>query len=145
MKIYRFSLEIVMRIRAIEERLARDKLVAAQRDLRRARDAYVAAENAMTALAPPSGPTTVGEVRWIGEQADRLAHEVRVHRQVLVAAALTRDEARDSWHTARKSLGTLERLDSQGLARWKNEAGREEVAEMDDLANTRHSSQGART
>jgi flagellar export protein FliJ len=143
-KVYRFSLEIVMRIRAIEERLAREKLVTAQRDLRRARGAYVAAETAIATLAAPTGPITVGEVRWIGEQADRLADEVRVRRQVVVAAASTRDEARDSWHAARKSLGTLERLDLQGLARWKNEVAREEVSEMDDLANTRHGSQGAR-
>ena len=144
MKVYRFSLEIVMRIRVIEERLAREKLVSAQHDLRRARDAYVAAETAIATLATPTGPTTVGEIRWIGEQADRLADEVRVRRQVVVAAASSRDEARDSWHTARKNLGTLERLDAHGLARWKNEAAHEEVAELDDLANTRHGSQGAR-
>lgn len=144
MKVYHFSLGTVMRIRALEERLAREHLMLAQRDLRRAQGIYQGAEASLAALAVPTGPTTVGQIRWIGDQAARLFEEVRVSREAMVAAASVREEASHSWHMTRKRLGTLERLDSQGLARWQDEVRRQEVAELDDLANTRHGLVGVR-
>jgi len=137
-KAYRFSLDTVMRIRALEERLVRERLILAQRDLRQAQVVYGQAEASLAALAVPTGPTTMDKVCWIGDQATRLSDEVRVSREALVAAASTRDEVSYLWHVTRKRLGTLERLDSEGRARWKGEVQRQEVAELDDMANARH-------
>lgn len=144
MKVYHFSLGTVMRIRALEERLAREHLMLAQRELRRAQGVYQDNSASLAALAVPTGVTTMGQVRWIGDQAGRIFEEVQMSREAMVAAASTREEASRSWHVARKRLGTLERLNVQGLARWKDEVRRQEVAELDDLANTRHGLIGVR-
>lgn len=145
MKAYRFSLDTVMRIRALEERIAREHLMTAQRALRHAQGLCATVEASLAALEVPTGPTTMGSVHWIADQAGRLSDEVRASREVVVAAASTREEASRSWHLARKRLGTLERLDSEGFARWKDEAQRHEVAELDDLANVRHGLVGVRS
>jgi len=144
-KAYRFSLDTVMRIRALEERLVRERLILVQRDLRLAQDAYRQAEASLEALAAPTGQTTMDKICWIGDQATRLSEEVRVSGEELVAAASTHDEVSHLWHETRKRLGTLERLDSEGRAQWKREIQRHEVAELDDLANARHGLIGARS
>lgn len=145
MKVYRFSLGTVMRIRALEERIARERVVVAQRDLRHAQVLCAAVEASLAALEAPIGLTTISEVHWIADQAARLSEEVRANREVVAAAASVREEASRSWHLARKRLATLERLDSEGRARWKNEVQRHEVAELDDLSNARHGLAGVRS
>jgi len=138
MKVYRFSLETVMRIRALEERLAREHLMLAQRNLRHAHGVFEAAQASLAALTVPTGPTTMGDLCWIGDQADRLAEEVRICHEVVAAAESAREGFSQAWHLARKRLGALERLNVEGLARWKDESQRQEVAELDDVANVRH-------
>lgn len=144
MKAYRFSLDAVLRIRALEERIARERLVVAQRNLRRAQTLCAEREAAMAGLALPTEPTRMGTVHWVADQAERLSEEVRVSRELLIVATFTRDEASRAWHLARKRVGALEKLNSEGLARWKDAAGRYEVAELDDLANRRHGLRGVR-
>lgn len=145
MKVYRFSLETVMRIRALEERLVRERLMVAQRDLRLAQVVYRQAKDSLEALAAPTGQTTMDTICWVGDQATRLSEEVRVRGEELVVAASIHGEVSHQWHVTRKRLGTLERLDSEGRTRWKREIQRQAVAELDDMANARHGFIGARS
>lgn len=138
MKAYRFSLDAVLRVRTLQERIAREQLMVAQRKLRQAQGRCTALQASMDGLALPTEPTRMGTIHWIGEQAGRLSEEVVAIRELSAAAATALEDASRVWHDARKRMGTLERLDSEGMARWKDAAAREEVAELDDLASTRH-------
>jgi len=144
MKAFRFPLDAVLRIRSLEERIAREKLIVAQRDLRRAQSRYAELDAALTGLCLPTAPTRMSTIHWMSEQAGRLSEEVRVIRELVASTASALDEASRSWHHARKRVGTLERLHSEGLARWKDAAARHEVAELDDLASVRHGLIGVR-
>jgi hypothetical protein len=142
-KAYRFRLATVARIRALEERLARERYVFALRDLRHAREAERSALVALAALEPPVSPATMVDVLWIGDQAERLSQSVQTCRQVVAAVTSMSVEAGRSWNLAVKRSGVLERLDDQGLVRWRDEALRQEVSELDDFANARHGSAAA--
>jgi hypothetical protein len=142
-KAYRFRLASVARIRAIEERLCRDRLMTSLRDLRRARESEHAAKVAMAAFEAPTGEITIGEVIWAGDQAERLAESVRARHQAVTVAEAASIEARRAWNAAAKRSGVLDRLDEQARARWRDEVMRAESAELDDLANGRHGLAGA--
>ncbi len=138
MKSYRFRLATVARIRALEERVAADRLMTAQRDLRQARESARTAWNALAALEVPPGVTEMAVFLWLGAQADRLSESVRVCSEKVTEAESVCAEARLAWDVAVRRSGVLERLGEQGLARWRGEAQRAEAAELDDLSLVRH-------
>jgi flagellar export protein FliJ len=137
-KSYQFRLATVARIRALEERVAADSLRMAQRDLRQAQASVRAAEDALATLEAPHGVVTMSAFLWVGDQAERLAETVRQCGEHLAAAAASCAEARAVWDVAVRRSEVLERLGEQGLTRWRDEAMREEAAELDDLTLARH-------
>lgn len=137
MKAYRFRLAAVARIRALEERAARDRLMVALRDLRQARETEGATASALTAAVAPTGSVTMGQVIWAGDQGERLAGSLRTSREAVRSAEAVSVQARRRWTVAAKRSGVLDRLDQQGLARWREETRREEAAELDEVANAR--------
>jgi flagellar export protein FliJ len=142
-KAYRFRLATVARIRALEERVAADRFKVTQRDLRLAQEAASAAARDLRSLAGPEGVTTISEVRWIGEQAERLAASMDLRREKVAAAAVACTDARRQWDIALRRSEVLQRLDDQGMARWRAETMRHEAAELDDLSISRHHRVGA--
>ncbi|HUX03536.1 MAG TPA: flagellar FliJ family protein [Acidimicrobiales bacterium] len=138
MKAYHFSLSTVLRIRALEERLARERLLVAQRALRTAHQEHQALAAKLGELTVPSRLTTIEEIRWVGDQAQRLNEQIRVRHERVVEVSCARDQANAAWTAARKRTGALERLEAQSVARWRHESERSEVAELDDVANARH-------
>lgn len=140
MKSYRFPLATVLRIRLLQERLARDTFMLAQRDLRAAEEVRREAHERLAALTAPRGATSIDEVRWLSDQAERLARALAEADEALTGAIVRRGEANSAWHVARRRAGALERLDDKANARWRDEMMRFEVAELDDLANARHGS-----
>jgi flagellar export protein FliJ len=137
-KAFHFRLATVARIRALEERVAADRFMAAQRLLRRAEESLGAAEMALAMLEAPEGTSTMAAHLWVGDQAERLAETVGVCREKVVAAQSDRAEARAAWDVAVRRSGVLERLGEQEMARWRSEVLREEAAELDDLSLARH-------
>jgi flagellar export protein FliJ len=140
---YQFRLAAVARIRALEERVAADRFMVAQRDLRRAQEMVRLADAALGGLEAPSGVITTSELAWTHDQAGRLAEAARARRHNMAAAELACVQARSEWSTATRRSGVLERLHAQGLARWRDEAMRQEAAELDDLSHARHGLAGA--
>lgn len=129
-----------MRIRLLEERLARERLFVASRDLRLARDTLDVVEATLGALALSNEATSIGHLRWVADQADRLAVECHEARGVLADAHDAREAASHAWTDARRRAEVLERLRAAEVARWRDELRREETAELDDLATIRHGS-----
>lgn len=139
MKAYRFSLATVMRIRQLEERLAREALLLAQRELRASQEGYRGAHRALAEYAAPTAPTSVDDLRWRYDQSARLAEAVNVRREELLLVASRRDEAVASWKGASQRAEVLSRLNADAWARWRATAQREEISEMDNLTSARHS------
>ncbi len=127
-----------MRIRLLEERLARERLLTASRDLRRARDAADAVDASLRQLTQATAPTSIGHLQWVAAQADRLAEQRRVVRRVLAHARDAREVASHAYVAARRRADVLERLRAENLARWRDDWRREESTELDDLATIRH-------
>lgn len=138
MRARQFSLATVMRIRNLEERLARERLFVAQRALRQAQGNYRSAHDALTSYPGPQDSTPIESVRWMHDQATRLGDALHESAKELLLAATHRDEVTASWHQARKRFEVLSRLDADGAARWRASVQREEAAELDDLTNARY-------
>ncbi len=143
MKAYRFRLAAVARIRAIEERVCRDRFVTAVRDLRRAREAERAAKVALAALEAPAGVVMMSDLLWTSDQAERLADAVLANHETAVLAEAASVAARRAWEAAAKRSGVLDRLDEHAFARWRDEFLQAEAAELDDLSAARHGWLGA--
>jgi flagellar export protein FliJ len=142
MKSYRFRLDTVARIRALEERVASDRYRLALRDLRHGCEREHAAALALVALEAPTGTTTMAAHLWTGDQAERLSDALRDCREQVAAAETLCAEARRAWDEAAKRSGVLERLNEQGRVRWQVEMSREVGAELDDLSQARYRSVG---
>jgi flagellar export protein FliJ len=142
-KAYRFRLGSVARVRALEERVARERLMVALRDVRHAEEAAEAAQCALEALAMPEGTVTAADLVWLGEQAERLSDALAARRRALADAVSTRETARLAWGASAKRAEVLERLDEQARAQWLADMLRQEGAELDDLAMVRRGWTGA--
>ncbi len=138
MKSYRFRLASVARIRALEERVARNRLMLDLRDLHYAQEMERSASASLAALDPPSGLVSIAEVRWIEDQAERLSDSVRSCQLKVRTAESACVESRQSWNEAIKRAGALARLERQEYVNWRAEALREETAEIDEIGSTRH-------
>ena len=130
-----------MRIRLLEERLARERLLVAARDVRHAIDAIDVIDASIGQLTLGDEPTSIGHLRWVADQAERLATQREGARASLAHARETREAASRTWTAARRRAEVLERLRAEGVARWRDEMAREEAAELDDLATIRHGAQ----
>lgn len=138
MKSYRFRLANVARIRALEERIARERFLTSLRTLRQAESAYRCAHEALTTSAPLVGVVSADDVQWSLDQGERRA---RVEQECLtewVRAAEVNDGDRDRWREAAKRSRALERLDEQARIAWLDDYRREEALELDDAVNARY-------
>ena len=140
MKRYHFRLASVARIRAIQERGARNRLMLDLRDLHYAQEMERSASASLAALDPPAGLISIAEVQWIEDQAERLSDSMRSCQLKVRTAESACMESRRAWNEAIKRASALARLERQEYANWRAEVLREEVAEMDDLSSSRHSS-----
>lgn len=143
MKTYRFRLRSVTRVREIQERIARERLMTSLRDLRRAQDLEKRKVAELASFEAPTGTVRMGDLLWAADQADRLAEQVRLSTDNRVAAARTCDESRAAWNVSVKGLDVLQRLEEQSFETWCDDVAREMGAELDDWANTRHRPIGA--
>jgi hypothetical protein len=134
-----------MRIRHLEERLAREQLLIAQRELRQSQDAYRVAHEALVKCSAPSAPSPIDDVRWRYDQATRLADALHDRSERLLEAASRRDEAVMFWKSASQRAEVLTRLNADSFAQWRAKLQREEVGEMDDLTTARYSWNAVRT
>lgn len=144
MKSYRFRLASVSRVRALEERLARERFLTSLRTAQRAELAYRCAHDALKEAPPLSGTVSAHELRWSQEQAKRQAD---VARDCLAAWKSARElnvQDREVWREAAKRARALERLDERARLEWLDEYRREEALELDDVVNGRYTTSGGR-
>lgn len=138
MKSYRFRLANVARIRALEERIARERFLTSLRALRQAEAAYRRAHEAMIESVPLSGVVSSNDVQWSLDQAERRARLEQECRAACVHATEVNDGDRERWREAAKRSRALERLDERARIAWLDDYRREEALELDDAVNARY-------
>lgn len=138
MKSYRFRLANVARIRALEERIAREQFLTSLRVLRQAEAAYRRARESLMESLPLSGVVTSHDVQWSLDQAERRARTEQACRAECARAAEVNDGDRERWREAAKRSRALERLDERARIAWLDDYRREEALELDDAVNARY-------
>ncbi|HEV3188510.1 MAG TPA: hypothetical protein VGZ04_10775 [Acidimicrobiales bacterium] len=144
MKSYHFRLATIMRVRSLEERVARDRYMVSLRDRRRAEDDLRTAKDALLSLEAPKGVVAIGDVRWAADQAERLSRAILERFEVWQNVTERCEERRCAWSEASKRSSVLERLDESGRATWRDETIRQESLELDDATNSRYLPSGSR-
>jgi flagellar export protein FliJ len=137
-KSYRFRLANVARIRALEERIARERFLTSLRALRHAELSYRRAREALTQSAPLTGVVSSNDLRWSFDQAERRSRAVQECLAECVRAKEVNDADRERWREAAKRSRALERLDERARIAWLDDYRREEALELDDAVNARY-------
>jgi flagellar export protein FliJ len=137
-KSYRFRLANVARIRALEERIARERFLTSLRALRQAELAYLRAEEALTKSAPLSGTVSSNDVRWSFDQAERRSRAMQECLAECARAQEVNEADRARWREAAKRARALELLDERARIAWLDDYRREEAFELDDAVNARY-------
>jgi flagellar export protein FliJ len=139
---FKFSLERVRQLREKAEKEAALNLARAQAAERDAHEAAQAAHRrsveAMHAVSrTPGSSATVGEMHPMQLLKDALGEaQAAAAEHAVRATDLTQQEAR-SLGQAMQARRVLDRLREKQLDAWKVDAGREALAEMDEVARTR--------
>ncbi len=142
MKSYRFRLAHVARIRALEERIARERFLTSLRALRQSEAAYRRAQEALAESAPLQGVVSCADLLWWSDQAERRLRLEQERHADWVRAADENESDRERWREAAKRSRALERLDERARVVWLDDYRREEALELDDAVNARYAPSG---
>ncbi|HET9444506.1 MAG TPA: hypothetical protein VFO65_14350 [Acidimicrobiales bacterium] len=144
MKGFRFRLAGVLRVRGIQEDLARAAVAEAHHD-HAAAEARLAAEiDRYRALVPAPGPAAPVAAFLAGRSWAELAGGTVVGARTDRALAADRLAARrDDWQQAAMRVDALERLEDRHAGEHAVEARRAEELEVGDLVTGRHARRGA--
>jgi flagellar protein FliJ len=137
MKRYEFRAEKVLRVRRLQEDLARAGVAAARHAEQTADATLAASQQRYAQLSVPSAPLTPAGFLAAREQAGYRATAVtNAEHQRRAAAAATAD-ALTGWHEAHRKVDGLERLDARRRDEYAIEAGRAQDAVVDELVVSR--------
>jgi flagellar export protein FliJ len=136
-KKYRFRLDAVLRVRRIQEELARQDLALANREQAQARQ-HLERRAALHA-GRPSGPSEETSDAFLARRSASAVSAAavsaaRANWQMAVDAAAIR---REGWAGAKSRLRSLERLDERHRELHDLDAARDEQRELDDLSSGR--------
>ena len=137
MKRYQFRGEKVLRVRRLQEDIARAGVAAARQQEQAARDALVASQQRYAQLQSGGVQQTTTGFLASREQA--------VHRATAVVSAQQHERtAKDvtaqslaTWHDAHRKVDGLERLDGRRREDYAIEAGRAQDAAVDEIVVSR--------
>ncbi len=133
MKRYRFRMEQVLRVRRIQEDMARQNLVASNRRARGAADAYHVELDRLGAMPVVTGVLDSRDYLSRRAEEELAADTVHSAEQAMTAAAADAESARHAFVEAAQRVDALERLDRRRRDEHALEEGRTEVREADDL------------
>jgi flagellar protein FliJ len=137
MKRYRFRLESVLRVRRIQEDVARGELARATLALRTAEAALEAGREHLDRLSHE--PSPIGPEAWQARRRILLSAADEVEQLVhgMTAAASERDARQAALAEARSRVRALERLDERRRAQHDLEAARLDERTVDELVTAR--------
>jgi flagellar FliJ protein len=139
LKRFRFRLEQVLRVRRLQEDMARAELMHAHREARAAAD-RVNSRIAEYANAPrPSGEQAYDAFNRVQFHLDNAAGAITVARAGYQHALGVVDDRRADWAAARQRVAALERRETRRRDEHAVEARRDDDRLVDDLVVARHS------
>jgi len=138
LKRFRFRLEQVLRVRRLQEDMARAALQHANLDARRAADAVNARIEEYGAAARPEGAQSYDTFNRMQSHLDNAAGAITVARGLYQQALGVVEERRAEWAAARQRVAALERLEQRRRDEYDIEARRAEDRLVDDLVVARH-------
>lgn len=137
MKHYQFRAAKVLRIRRLQDDIARAAVADARRQEAAAQAGVDASQQRyaeLTVVAPAQSPAAFLMAR---EQAGHRASAVVLARQRRQSATEATATALDSWHDAHRRVQGLERLEERGRADHHIEVRRDEDAQVDEIVIAR--------
>lgn len=137
MKRYQFRAEKVLRIRRLQEDIARATVVGARRDEDAAQTGLDASQQRYSELSSPPSAQTSAAFLMVRAQAGHRANAVTLARQHRQAAAEATAAALGSWRAAHRKVEGLERLDERRRADRHVEVRRDEDAQADEIVVAR--------
>lgn len=137
MRRYQFALAAAMRVRRAQEDAARQRLAAANAEVRGASAALAAAIDERGATAVITGPVDVAAFRSRRFVEERMAERIERARRALAASEVAAVTCYAGWVEAAKAVASLERLDDRRLAEWRAGLLHEESAAIDDVVASR--------
>lgn len=137
MKRYRFALNSILRARRAEEDMARQRLAAANHEVRAARAAYEARRAELGAVPWADAPVDPVVFRANRAHEERMAAVLAKARQVVAVAEVAAASCYSAWVEAGKQVASLERLDERRRAEWNAEFLRQEAIAVDDVVAAR--------
>ena len=138
MKRFRFRLEQVLRVRRLQEDIARAALLHANHEAKNAADAVNARIADYAAASRPSGAQTYEAFNRMQFELDNSAGAITVARAEYRRALEVVDQHRADWTAARQRVAALERLEQRRRDEHAIEARRAEDRLVDDLVVARH-------
>jgi flagellar export protein FliJ len=138
LKRLRFRLEQVLRVRRLQEDIARGALLHANREARTAADGVNARVAEYTGAARPGGAQSYDTFNRMQSRLDNAAGAITIARAEYGRALVVVEERRSEWSEARMRVAALERLEDRRRAEHAMEARRTEDRLVDDLVVARH-------
>jgi flagellar protein FliJ len=138
LKRFRFRLEQVLRIRRVQEDMARAALMHAHHEARAAADQVNARIEEYAAAARPGGTQTYETFNLLQSRLDNAAGAIVVARTTYRQALDVVDERRTEWAAAQQRVAALERLEARRRDEYAIEVRRAEDRLVDDLVVARH-------
>jgi flagellar FliJ protein len=138
LKKFRFRLEQVLRIRRVQEDMARAVLMHANHDARAAADVVNARIEDYSAAARPSGAQSYEMFNKLQAHLDNAAGAIVVARANYQQALRVVEQRRTEWAAAQQRVAALERLEDRRRDEYAIELRRAEDKEVDDLVVARH-------
>lgn len=139
MKKFRFRLEQVLRVRRLQEDMARAELMHAHREARAAADLVNGRIAEYTGAPRPDGEQPLDEFNRVQFHLDTAARAITVARASYRRALEVVDDRRSNWAAARQRVAALERLEARRREEYAVEARRADDRLVDDLVVARHS------
>jgi len=138
LKRFRFRLEQVLRVRRIQEELARAALISANNAAREAAGTVNARVADYEAAARPGGAQSYEEFNRTQTRLDNAARAITLARAAYRQALDVVEDRKRDWSGARQRVAALERLESRRRDEHAIELRREEDRLVDDLVVARH-------
>jgi flagellar FliJ protein len=138
LKRFHFRLAQVLRVRRLQEEIARGALMLANREAATAADAVNARVAEYTDAARPSGAQSYDTFNRMQSRLDNAAAAITIARAEYRARLDVVDERRTEWAAARQRVAALERLEERRREEHAVEIRRAEDRLVDDLVVARH-------
>jgi flagellar protein FliJ len=138
LKRFRFRLEQVLRVRRLQEDIARGALMAAHHGAREAADRVNARIDDYAAASRPSGAQSYDAFNRMQFRLDNAAGAITIARAEYRQALDLVEVRRVEWTAARQRVAALERLEARRRDEHAIDARRAEDRIVDDLVAARH-------